>query len=347
MTTSRDAARLAGVSQSTVSRVIRGGANVAPETRERVHAAIQESGYRPHAAATAMRTQRTGTIGVVVANMANPFYPAMLESLGDELHRHDLRMILWNAASGAGEDAALTAIEERRVDGVMFTTATAESVSLQRAVERRSPVVLVNRAVPDLACATVDSMNEAASALIAGYFAANGHERVGFVAGPKQASTSRDRQRGFTSGVRTHGLRLLDDHVVDGGFTHEGGAQALHRMFDGSQAPPTAVFCANDLSALGVLDAARQRGIAVPGELWVVGYDDIPLASWTAYELTTARQPVPEMARAAVELLVERIAAPWRPPEHRRFPGDIVVRRSTAHTALARPIDEEIDRWST
>jgi LacI family transcriptional regulator len=331
MVTSRDVARLAGVSQATVSRVLRGSGKVAPPTRAKVQAALGVTGYRPHAVARAMRTRRTGTIGVVVERVTNPFYPELLDALGVELERRGLRMILWDSARGPGERAAVDAIEQRLVDGIVFTTATAESSALRKAVERSSPVVLVNRVVEGLDCDQVESENEATSEAIARYFAKGGHRRVGLVSGPRAASTAQRRSLGFTRGVKEAGLRLAVEHIADGGFSHAGGHGALRRILATGRRAPTAVFCVNDLSALGALDAARALDVSVPDDLWVVGYDDIDTASWEAYQLTTACQPVPEMVHAAVDLLIERIESPARPGVHQRFPSDVIVRRSTAH----------------
>lgn len=334
--TSRDVARLAGVSQATVSRVLHGSANIAPETRARVLAVFEETGYQPNAAATSMRTRRTGTIGVVVGRITNPFYPQVLDALGAELEPHGLRLILWDATTGPGERAAIEAIDQQRIDGLVFTTATASSPALQHAIDRRAPIVLVNRVVEGQPCDQVDSANEDTARRIARYFADHGHTRVGMITASTDASTAAARSSGFAGEAADLGLHLDERHVLDGGFSHEGGHAALERMLDVGIDPPTAVFAVNDVSGLGALDAARAAGVAVPDDLWVVGYDDIEMASWEAFQLTTARQPIPEMVRLSVELLLIRIDAPARPPVHHRLPGEIVVRRSTAHAQLRR-----------
>jgi LacI family transcriptional regulator len=329
--TSRDVARLAGVSQATVSRVLHGNANIAPETRARVLAVVRETGYQPNAAATSMRTRRTATIGVVVGRITNPFYPQVLDALGTELEPHGLRMILWDATSGPGERAAIEAIDQGRIDGLVFTTATASSPALQHAIDRRAPIVLVNRVVEGQPCDQVDSANGDMARRIARYFADHGHRRVGLISASAEASTAAARSVGFADEARDLGLDLDERHIRDGAFSHEGGRAALERILDAGIDPPTAVFAVNDLSGLGALDAARAAGVAVPEDLWVVGFDDIEMASWEAFQLTTARQPISEMVRVSVELLLVRIEAPTRPAVHHRLPGDLVVRRSTAH----------------
>ncbi len=331
--TSRDVARLAGVSQATVSRVLHDRENIAPGTRARVLAVVEETGYQPDAAATSMRTRRTGTIGVVLRRITNPFYPQLLDALGAELEPHGLRMILWDAATGPGERAAIEAIDQRRIDGLIFTTATPSSVALQHAIDRRAPIVLVNRVVEGRPCDQVDSANEETARRVARYFADHGHTRVGLISASPEASTAAARIEGFRDEAARLGLRLDAGHVVDGGFSHEGGRVALETMLAHDPAP-TAVFAVNDLSAFGALDAAQAAGVTVPDDLWIVGYDDIAMASWEAFQLTTARQPIRDMVRLSVELLLARIDAPERPAVQHRLPGEIVVRRSTAHTPL-------------
>ncbi len=331
--TSRDVARLAGVSQATVSRVLNGSNRVTEETRQRVLETLARTGYTLNVAAATLRTRRTGTIGLVIERLTNPFYPELIEVLGSELERRDLRLALWNTSVGSGERAATQAIYARGVDGLIFTTATVESGSLRLAIERNAPVVLVNRAVEDLQCDQVECDNADASTSVARYFAHHGHRVVGLIGGPAMASTARRRVQGFTSAAADLGLQL---EAVDGGreFSHEWGVAAFDRMWDAAPTKPTALFCANDLTALGAMDAARSRGISVPDDLWIAGFDDIAMAAWRPYDLSTVRQPLEPMIRATVDLLIERINDAERPITHRRFTSEIVVRGSTAHQPL-------------
>lgn len=330
--TSREIARSAGVSQATVSRVLHDSTLVAPATRERILAVLAETGYRPNLAARAMRTRRTGTIGVVLADLLNPFYPELLKAIGSSLAARDLRMIVWDTA-GAGEQGAVDAIHQRLVDGLIFTTSVASSTALLAAIAEQAPVVLVNRTVNELDCDQVDSNNHDVAYSFAQYFAAHGHERVGLITAEPAASTARDRAQGFVKGARRAGIALNRRHVVSGGFSHAGGAAALRAIMD-TPARPTAIFCVNDLSALGAIDAAKGAGLTIPDDLWVVGYDDIDLASWESYELTTARQPLLAMGSFAIELLLNRVDNPSSPRVMKRFISDIKVRSSTASAPL-------------
>ena len=329
MVTSRDVAQAAGVSQATVSRAMSGSTRVSLDVRQRVLEAARHLQYEPNLAARTMRTQRSGAIGVVVERVTNPFYPQIIEELSRRLVEHDLEMLLWDSA-GAGEQGAIQAIRSKLVDGLIFTTATATSAPLRAALEARAPVVLMNRVVEGAPADSVDTRNEQMSAEVAAYFAGAGHHRVGLITASEDASTARLRRQGFVAGAAEHGLRLPTARIVDGAFSHAGGAAAMDRMLR-SRHPPTAVFCANDLSAFGALDAALMLGVKVPEDVWVVGYDDIDMASWASFDLTTVCQPIAAMVGVAVELLLTRIDAPQRSHTHRRFDGEMVVRGSTGH----------------
>jgi LacI family transcriptional regulator len=331
LVTSRDVARAAGVSQATVSRVLAGSPRVTDATRARVLAALTEVGYVPNAAARTMRTRRTGSIGVVVARITNPFYPELLTAFSAKLDSVGRRMVLWDS-SGPGEQSAAAAAREGVVDGLVFTTAAPESRPLIAALARQAAIVLVNRSLPDLACDQLTSDNATGGERIAAYFAANGHTRCGMICGPAGFSTSDEREAGFRAGLRAAGLELHDEAFVRGEYSHADGHAAMRQLL-ALDPPPTAVFCANDLIAMGALDAARALGVRVPDDAWVVGYDDIPMAAWEAFDLTTVRQPVTEIADRAVDRLLGRIADAALPPLHHRFPADVIVRRSTAHTA--------------
>lgn len=330
MVTSRDVAATAGVSQATVSRVISGSTQVSEQTRVRVVAAMQRTGYQPNHAARVMRTQRSGAIGVVVADILNPFYPELIAAAARALERRRRRMILWESDSG-GDESAAAAIGQGQIDGAIFTSATP---ALTAAVAAGRPTVLINRTVADLPCDQVASNNYSMSRHIAKYFAAAGHVRVGLLTADQSSSTGDLRAAGFRAGVKETSMTLSDRSIEDGTFSHAGGYQALLSVMSCSDRP-TAVFCVNDLSAMGALDAARSLGIRVPEDLWLAGYDDINMASWEAFDLSTAKQPVEAMVELAVDLLLRRIEQPQRMVEHYQFAATLKIRGSTARVPFA------------
>lgn len=326
MVTSRDVARLAGVSQATVSRVMSSSPNLSDSARERVLAAMDTLGYVPHAGAQAMKTRRSNTVGVVVADLTNPFYPEILDELTLALDEAGLRTVLWNAGNINHQDA-LKAIRERSVDGVVFTTATEESVELRAAIEREGVMVLINRYVDGLDCDSVTSDNLAGGAAVADYLVNSGRTRVAFIGGDINASTSRDRALGFLRRMTERGHEVPAGMCFSGDFSHAFSRATMARLLVGPERP-RAVFCANDNMAFGALDALRAAGLG-PEDCWVIGYDDVDMASWTSLSLTTVRQPSREMARAGVELLVRRIAEPERPTQLVEFPCELILRGST------------------
>lgn len=322
MVTSRDVAAAAGVSQATVSRVLAGATTVSPATRDKVVAAMHTVGYVPNLSARTMKTGRAGTIGVVVADLTNPFYPQLLEALGSAFTDH--RITVW-VADGPHNEAALQAIRERSVDGVVFTTATHDSAELRDALDRAAPIVLVNRTLPELDCDQVGSANRKGGALVADAFLRGGRRRLAVIGGRADIITTHERSTGFAQRLAEHDRPAPE--TLHGSYTHACGHAAMTALLARSE-PPDAVFCTNDLLAFGALDAARERGVQVPEDLWVCGYDDVDMAAWPAYSLTTVRQDVGELARTAAELLLARLENPDAPPRRVELAPELVHRSS-------------------
>ncbi|MBO0679145.1 LacI family DNA-binding transcriptional regulator [Mycolicibacterium sp. S2-37] len=327
MPTSHDVARLAGVSQATVSRALSGG-SVSAETRKRILEAAQAVGYVPNLGARAMKTGRVNTVGVVVADLKNPFYPEILDALTWYLDGAGQKVTLWNS-DGPGNDAALEAINAGSVDGVIFTTVTEASAPLRAALDGHKPVVLINRTVESLACDQVSSDNVTGGRNVADYFLDNGRREIAFIGGPFAASTARDRFRGFSERLTEVDRPLAPERTLVGPFSHDFGYSATNRLLN-ADARPNAIFCSNDLIAFGALDAARAVGVAVPADLWVVGYDDIAMSAWPAFDLTTVHQPSRAMAEAGAQALLDRIRQPTAPYRTLTFRSQLVVRGSTA-----------------
>ncbi|VXC17445.1 LacI family transcriptional regulator [Arthrobacter sp. 9AX] len=325
MVTSRDVAELAGVSQATVSRVMSSSPKLSPATKARVQAAMETLGYVPHAGAQAMKTRRTNTIGVVVADLNNPFYSEAVDELTRELDTSGFRVVIWNAGGGSHQDA-LKAIRERAVDGVIFTTATEDSIELQAAIEKNSPIVLINRVVEGLDCDQVTSSNADGGAAVADYLLSHGKARVAFIGGPDSASTTRERGRGFLSRMAEQGYEVPEHLRFNGQFSHDIAAQIMNRLLSRSDRPQ-AVFCANDLMAFGALDALHAQKVSTD-HCWVIGYDDVDMAAWDSFSLTTVRQPSREMARIGARMLVDRIISPGQPTRQVIFPCELIVRGS-------------------
>lgn len=327
MVTSRDVARHAGVSQATVSRAMSPSGLISAKSREKVLASMVQLGYVPNAAARTMRTGLTNTIGVVVADLTNPFYPEILDALTAAFDEAGRRVIVWNS-DGEHNKAAIEAINEGSIDGLVFTTAVGNSASLNAALDKRYPIVLINRTVEGLECDQVTSENIQGGASVADYFLRHERRRIAYIGGPEKVSTSRERERGFRERLEAEDGIADSAYIRRGEFTHQSGFELMRELLM-LEDPPDAAFCSNDLIAFGALDCARRLKIRVPEELWIVGYDDIEMSSWDAFALSTVRQGSREMAREGARLLLERIEDPWRETRSVYFPGSLIIRETS------------------
>ncbi|HEX7298852.1 MAG TPA: LacI family DNA-binding transcriptional regulator [Solirubrobacteraceae bacterium] len=329
--TSRDIAREAGVSQPTVSRALRGDPRVAAATAAVVHTTARRLGYVPDAAARMLITRRTGTVAIVVADITNPFYPELVEALHDQLGRANYRTVLLNERTdvrggGGVEDLMRGGV----VDGAIVATATLDERTRALLAGEESPIVQLVREVDGVERDAVVADNRGGAALAAELLAGLGHRRIGLISGPAETSTARDRDAGFAEALARLGVPLHAALRRRGEYAHHTGHQWCLELLDAAE-PPTAIFCGNDVIALGAVDAARRRGVAVPGELSIVGFDDISLAGWESFRLTTVRQPLAEMAHAAVAGLVRRIeGGDDDPPRRIVFPTELIQRATTA-----------------
>lgn len=328
MVTSLDVAREAGVSQATVSRVLNGSPRVSEATRARVLAVVERLEYTPHSVARSLVTNRTNLVGVVVSDIVNPFYPQFLQTIDRELVGRGLKMVLTNDG-GHPNDAQSQVLIEQRVDGIIFTSALVHSEAPATLAAQHFPFVLANRYADGVDCDIVVGDNDAGARAAADHLLELGHRRIGVILGQRHASTSRDRLAGFAARCAEEGVELDEALVRTGNYSYPTAyAEALALFEDAHR--PTAVFCANDLMALAVLNAARRRRLRVPGDVSVVGFDDIEMASWEIFELTTVRQPLAEMARTAVDMLAQRIASPRGGTRTLTFPSLLVQRKTTA-----------------
>ncbi|RZI70738.1 MAG: LacI family transcriptional regulator [Variovorax sp.] len=328
--TSRDVARLANVSQTTVSRVLQGSARVDPVTREAVMNAIRQLGYLPSPAARAMRTNRTGTVALVVASLtSNPLYPALLQLLSSELRRNALHATVWEA-DRFGEDTARSLVESP-IDGVIVATAVNAATPFLAQVAQRKPMVLVNRTVASEAFDQVTSDNAGGGRAVAAYFCDGGRRRIGLLSAQDYpASTIQDREAGFTQELLRRGVALAARDIARvRAFSYQEGLDAATAMMASGEFD--AIFCVNDILGIGALDALRRGGIRVPARTWVVGYDDIPMCAWECVSLSTVRQPMEEMVAQAVAVLLRRLAGDRSPHQRIELPNAIVHRRSTVH----------------
>lgn len=328
--TSSTVAREAGVSQSTVSRALRGDPRVREDTRRRVEETAARLGYHPswldgpaHAGSR--------TIGVVVSDLTNPFFPSLLDPVHDELRLLGYGVVLFSERTDipTGQEA-LHNLLDRSIDGLLVTTATLDSKLSEALAGRELPVVLLNRYVDGMDVDRVVADNGEGGRTVARHVLDLGHRRIGVIRGPSNTSTSRDRYGGFLDVLQQRGLALEEWLVREGPFSHQAGYQHARELLRLPE-PPTALVCGNDVVAFGAIDAARSLGLDVPGDVSVIGFDDVPMAAWEVFQLTTVRQPLADMARAAARLLVERIEhdGDIGPGRERLFATSLVRRTTT------------------
>jgi DNA-binding LacI/PurR family transcriptional regulator len=316
---SYDVARLAGVSQSAVSRCFRAGASIAPETRRRVEEAAAAIGYQPNSIASGLITKRSNLVAVLISNLTNLYYPEVLAQLSHRLNEQGVRVLLFALQRESDVDAALAQVWRYRVDGAIVAARLADE-QLRAFAKHRVPVVLYNRFSDGEAVTSVRCDSRGGERVLVDRLVAAGHRRFAVVSGPSDSFVSAERVSAATEQLRLHGLV---PSMAPGSFDHDSGAAAMTQLWRTEQ--PDAVICANDLMALGAIDAARHElGLAIPGDVSVVGFDGVGPAAWPSYRLTTIRQPVGRMTEAAVAMLLERVVTPDLPPELRSFAGLLV-----------------------
>ncbi|HEV7276356.1 MAG TPA: LacI family DNA-binding transcriptional regulator [Devosiaceae bacterium] len=336
--TALDVAQLAGVSRSAVSRTLTEGASVSPATREKVLLAAAELGYHRNALVRGMVRQRSGIIGVVTGRLDNPFIALGLEQLSHRLQQQGLKTLIYSGDAESDLKVALPSMVEYRVDGCFILSndlspkaaALYTRLDIPLLVMFNSDMEGISDHSDEVPVGVVDVDNVEISRQVADLLVALGCRRFAYVAGLPNAATSRERQRGFAEGLAAQGRALAA--VETGHFSYEGGRDAARALLalDGR---PDALYCGNDLMAMAAMDVARSEfGLEVPRDLAIVGFDDIQVAGYPAYDLTTVRQPVARIVETGVEMMLAFIEDPAVGLREVRLPSELIHRRSTMTT---------------
>ncbi|WP_299842793.1 LacI family DNA-binding transcriptional regulator [uncultured Paracoccus sp.] len=325
--TSQDVARLAGVSQSAVSRVFTPGASVSPAMAKKVRAAADQLGYRPNVLARSLITGRSRIIGLVVAYLENQFYPVAIERLSRALQADGYHILIFMAENSDSQVAeVMQELIDYQVDGIITASVAMTNDLTARCAAAGIPVVMFNRGQDGTTHSSVTSANVAGGVKVAEFLLAGGHRRIAHIAGWEGSSTGRDRRRGFLDTLAAAGHQPVA--VIDGMYAREAAAEAAREMMAMSE-PPDAIFVGNDHMAFAVMDVLRfELGLRIPEDVSIVGYDDVPLAEWPAYSLTTVRQPVNRMVQATVETILGKIEDPARQAEKIEIDGPLILRGS-------------------
>jgi LacI family transcriptional regulator len=327
-----DVAARAGVSLGTVSNVLNRPELVAAATRERVLQAVAELGYVRNEAARQLRSGRSRMIGLVVLDVGNPFFTDLAAGVEAAAAEADLSVILCNSAESSDRESHyLNLLEQQRAYGVLITPVATKTPGLEAIRRRGTAVVLVDRGSSPRQC-SVSVDDHVGGELAMAHLVACGHKRLCFVGGPLGLTQVSDRLAGARDAVHGGGLRADALTVVEtAALNVSAGRQAAAKIAETpARRRPTAVFCANDLLALGVLQEMTRRRLQIPRDIALVGYDDIEFAAAAAVPLTSVRQPRAQLGRAATELLIEEVTEP-KPHRHRQvvFEPDLVAREST------------------
>jgi DNA-binding LacI/PurR family transcriptional regulator len=331
--TLRDLARDLDLSVATVSRAFHENAGIASETRREVLKRATELEYRPNPLARSLITKRTHIAGIVAADITNPFYPEVLNGLTEALQTIEMNVMLVSASPSRSSDEALRLILRYQPDIAILLAATLTSAAAQACRQAGTPVIFFNRYVSDGGSWAVTCDNVSGGRQIADHLIDRGHKRLAYVAGRPDASTTVDRWKGFHERCVKRGIPPPIREEA-GAFGYQSGYAAATRLL--ARTPrPDAVFGANDIVALGAMDAARREfGLRVPDDLSVVGFDDIAMASWPPYSLTTLRQPTTEMVEITVDVARKLMQRPSAKPKIIRLPGTLIERGTTRYRTV-------------
>lgn len=324
--TLKDVAKRAGVSRSAVSRTFTSGASVSQKTREKVEKAARALGYSPSLIARSLTTKRTKLIGLVANNFQNPVFLEVFDLYTRALQQRELRPLLVNLTNETDPDQSLRMLQQYGVDAVIVATSTLPpnfsssfriaQVPVVHAFGRFDPVANVH---------VVGIDNTLGGRMAADTLLSRGYRNIGIIGGPEYATSTQDRVAGFSQRMRDVNLTITDISYAEN-YTYAAGRSAMTALMQRTSVD--AVFCGDDLICMGAMDAARSRGLSIPRDIGFLGFNDMDMAGWDAYRLTTIRQPIGDIILASVELVVELANDGDRPPEIRLFPCTVVERSS-------------------
>jgi len=330
MTTMRSVAERARVSVATVSHVINQTRPVSEGLRQRVLAAMVELDYQPNLVARSLRRGQSDIIGMVVSDIANPFFAEIARGVADTCYQQDYHLILCNSDNDPDKVSLyIEVLIKQQVDGILFVSVDLSGETFHGLLAQRIPLVNVLRDLPGGALDVIMTDNIRGGYLAARHLTELGHRRIGCISGPLETSPSTERITGYRQALQKAGITADEKLIQTGDFQYAGGYQAACQLLS-LEDPPTAIFAFNDMMAIGALCAAQEKGYKVPVDLSVVGYDDISLASYTSPPLTTVFQPKHEVGLLAAIMLLERIREHDLAPRRRLLDISLMVRQSSA-----------------
>ncbi|NEU32201.1 LacI family transcriptional regulator [bacterium LRH843] len=319
----RDVAKLANVSQSTVSRVFTPGASVSEKSRKRVLEVAEELNYRPNALARGLIKRKTNMVGLAMKDIQNPFYHEVLGMFTNKLRAKGYSILFVYTENEEIQQEEINHFLEYNVEGIIATDALLSSKVVAKIQDNNIPVILFNRYHKEIPCNTVSCDNYHAAKEIASYLFEKGYRDIVFITGKRNTSTNRDRQKGFTEFFRSKNVEVI---VLEGDYTYEKSFHLTKKMIENGHRPE-AIFGANDITAIGALDALKEKNIDVPNETVVIGFDNIKMSAWPSYMLSTWMQPIEDMVDETINLLLNNDKN--SPPEDVKLKGEFIHRNTT------------------
>lgn len=328
MATMKDVAELAGVSTATVSRVLTGKTNVSPELRARVLKAVEELDYQPSRVARSLRVRTTQIIGLIISDIRNPFFTSVVRGVEDVAYANGYTLILCNSDEDpAKERLYIDVMRAERVAGIIISPTSETNEYYKLLLESGISIVSMDRRMRGLEVDTVVVNNVEGAYQAVSHLIKLGHKRIGLIGGPTMITTGRERQEGYEKALKEHGLAVTPGLIKVGDFKQESGYQRANEFLE-VEDPPTALFVANNLMTLGALNAIHERGLKIPQDIAIVGFDDMPWAPSLEPPLTVIAQPTYELGRAAAEALLGRITDRDRPVREVKLATTLIVRKS-------------------
>ncbi len=329
--TLEDIAQQAGVSRSTVSRVVNDHPNVRESVRKRVKEVIQSTGYHPNAAARTLASQRSWMLGLVVPRgvssfFTDPYFPRLTQGVAQACNQYNYTLALFLVSSKEDEEKIFPRVSRKGLlDGILVQSGQPDEQLIDRLVKTGMPLVIAGRPfhADDVSYIDVDNIDAAYNAV--SHLIRQGYKRIGTIAGPSTSTVGLDRKEGYLKALNERGRQVDEALIVEADFTEAGGYYAMRRLLP---LRPDAIFAASDIMAIGAMRAVREAGLSVPGDVAFVGFDDLPLATLSDPQLTTIRQPIVQFGSKAVEILIDLIENGNHPPRRVILPTELIIRGS-------------------
>lgn len=323
-----DVAKLAEVSTATVSRVLSNHANVSQKTKERVLNAINELGYKPNRLASNLRKNKSSSIAVIIPDLSNTIFSDVVKGIKDEALEEGYHILLFESGNSIEQELEyVELVKEKFADGIILVTARMLKEEICR-LSAEVPLVLACDYVEGYAVPTVSIDNTSAARAATEYLIRLGHEKIGLITGPLDMILSRDRVKGYRQAMLLHEKPIADFYIQEGDFTAKSGYD-LTLKFLANHERPTAIFASNDEMAVGAIRACKDKGIAVPAEISILGFDDIPLGTWIEPKLSTVSQPNYDIGKHAIRMLFDIIHKKERSEKQIVLPFQILPRETT------------------